>query len=249
MNIFLFLDLVLVLLLVEKQTSIQQNGCVVPGDAVWLMTVPSDRRQYLIKSSWLNHHKIDFSSLSQQPRARRPTTRAVHIQRKAFQVMSWASASIFFTVVYARSPVQFFFSLLLLTFFFVPSCDEQPKLRIIKILQKTRLWVCVCVWIVKVTANIQIPFRHIEHAYINITVAPQQRESARADILLSKFHLNPRRSKLINWKELFFFYELLCVFAGALKFSPSVAVGKRIEKLKKKEKKNHCCWARTAASL
>ena len=30
-------------------------------DVPWLMTVASDRRQYLIKSSWLNHHKIDFS--------------------------------------------------------------------------------------------------------------------------------------------------------------------------------------------
>ena len=131
-------------------------------DVPWLMTVASDRRQYLIKSSWLNHHKIDFSlslSLSE---------RAVHIQRKAFQVMSWASASIFFTVVYAY--YSFFFLLFLSLFSYHHLVMNSQN----------------CVLYLKKRAL----FRESRGKYHSYISGQQQR--------LSKFQLNPRRSTRAN---------------------------------------------------
>ena len=91
-------------------------------DVPWLMTVASDRRQYLIKSSWLNHHKIDFSLSLSLRKSGTHTKKSISSHELGLSIN---------LLHRCLRVLLFFFSSFSLSFFVPSSCDEQPKLRII----------------------------------------------------------------------------------------------------------------------
>ena len=102
---------------VSNESSFEENWCI-----FWchIGTVASDRRQNLIKSSWLNRGEIDFVLYFEFPKNH--LARYWYSTRETFEVMSWASSSIFFTLFVQSFFVQYGIQI---------ECEKKVKLLMI----------------------------------------------------------------------------------------------------------------------